>query len=1022
MTLIEIKAGKNIQRQFTTGNQFSNPNDVVSSWHNAIRLREENLIENVLGLRNPQLGGIYAAMSHWTHSNEVATIVMPTGTGKTETMLSLMIQRMICKLLVIVPTDALREQIAAKFQTLGILKDVIKVVDESALHPVVGILKAKFSNLEESEKFIKTSNVIVATAKILSGLPPDILDVLVNEVSDVFIDEAHHSEARTWFDLREKFEAKRVLQFTATPYREDGKHPAKKIIFDYPLKRAQAEGYFKQIEYKPVWQWDEKLADEAIANEAVRILKEDKANGFPHILLARVQTKKRADKVFEIYKAFEEFRVEKIYSGISKEAEIRKAITQKSVDIVVCVDMLGEGFDLPELKIAAFHDVKKSLPTTIQLVGRFTRTSVDENLGTAKVVVNLSGINVKDELESLYAQDNDWNELLPQISESRTGREKDFQDLISGFENVEDFVVSLSSLKPAMSTVIYRNVDRQWKPENFEKGLGRRLSHELITQPVINDKKKVFVVVTAEKVFHKWTDNLDIFDRSWRFYLFHWNVEKNLLFIHSSVNDSLHRNLARAVIGENAQIIDGENNGEIFRCLDGLQMFKLQNIGFKELLGRLIRFRMSVGTDIEPALSEAEINKAKKSHVFGVGFENGKLTTMGCSFKGRIWSQLKDDIDCFINWCDNVGRKVLDENIDAEQVLRGAIVPKSISERPAVVPICIDWNDDMYKNLELHYQFQIGEDEYKFYESELVLIEPSIDGNIRFGVENNGAIIAEFELQMFKAKTFNDFRIVKNLPANDIHISCGIRGKSEKLESFFEENPPEIWFADGSLQEGCSLSKIEDNKKPYDVAKITSWDWIGVDFAKESQGVEPKVTDSIQYYCIQKLKGEDYDIIYDDDGSGEIADVIAFKKTANKIRVELYHLKFAKYTKSTKLLNLEDREVSTAIANLYEVCGQAQKSVRWKFKDSKEFYGRLFKRMTKKYKGKEGLRLETGTDAKLKELMALSRLTLPLEFKVYIVQPAIKISGMDQQKLELLAVTEHFLKAKGIDLEVIGSI
>ena len=43
--------------------------------------------------------------------------------------------------------------------------------------------------------------------------------------------------------------------------------------------------------------------------------------------------------------------------------------------------MLGEGFDLPELKIAALHDVKKSLPVTLQFTGRFTRTKYDDNLG-----------------------------------------------------------------------------------------------------------------------------------------------------------------------------------------------------------------------------------------------------------------------------------------------------------------------------------------------------------------------------------------------------------------------------------------------------------------------------------------------------------------------------------------------------------------------------------------------------------------------------------------------------------------
>ena len=31
--------------------------------------------------------------------------------------------------------------------------------------------------------------------------------------------------------------------------------------------------------------------------------------------------------------------------------------------------MLGEGFDLPSLRIVAYHDKHKSLPATVQLIG-----------------------------------------------------------------------------------------------------------------------------------------------------------------------------------------------------------------------------------------------------------------------------------------------------------------------------------------------------------------------------------------------------------------------------------------------------------------------------------------------------------------------------------------------------------------------------------------------------------------------------------------------------------------------------
>ncbi len=41
--------------------------------------------------------------------------------------------------------------------------------------------------------------------------------------------------------------------------------------------------------------------------------------------------------------------------------------------------------------------------------------------------------------------------------------------------------------------------------------------------------------------------------------------------------------------------------------------------------------------------------------------------------------------------------------------------------------------------------------------------------------------------------------------------------------------------------------------------------------------------DSIQYRVIQELQKNKYDVIYDDDYSGEIADIITIKQLENKI-------------------------------------------------------------------------------------------------------------------------------------------
>jgi len=57
----------------------------------------------------------------------------------------------------------------------------------------------------------------------------------------LFIDEAQHAEAPTWNTFRERFGGKLVLQFTATPFREDSQAVDGKLVYVYPLRKAQPE-------------------------------------------------------------------------------------------------------------------------------------------------------------------------------------------------------------------------------------------------------------------------------------------------------------------------------------------------------------------------------------------------------------------------------------------------------------------------------------------------------------------------------------------------------------------------------------------------------------------------------------------------------------------------------------------------------------------------------------------------------------------------------------------------------------
>jgi len=1012
MNQITKNIGKNVITQIVANGQteFDTPENVLVSWNNQFRIKKEILQEEIQGLRNPQIGALHSILSHWTFSTEIGTVVLPTGTGKTETMLAALVSEKIKKLLVIVPTDPLRKQISQKFIKLGLLKQLGLINDEVKC-PIVGVVNSKFDSDEIATSFYEKVNVIVATASIISRMDSGILDSLKNSCTHLFIDEAHHTEAKTWKKIRNSFNERLIIQFTATPFRNDNKKIEGKIIYNYPLRKAQEEGYFKAINFIKIYEYSTPKMDIAIAERAVEQLRADKQN-YPHILLARVGTQKRADEVFEIYNQYEEFRVVKIHSGmrVRPKREAHQKILNKEVDIIVCVDMLGEGFDLPQLKIAAFHDIRKSLPITLQFVGRFTRTQHDQELGDASIIVNLANIEVSNELDDLYSRDPDWNKLLPYLSENRTQQEIDLYNFVSGFQGNEEFPISIQSFKPALSTVVFKNHTTSWFPTNYVKGLPPAEDFEVLRH-TINSEEKILVIVYARKIPTDWVDNDLIADLIWGFYVVYWETRNNLLFIHSSDNSSLHLNLAKSIIGDEAELINGDNGGRIFRTLSGIQRFKLQNVGLTEVIGKLIRFVMRVGSDIEPALSRSQIQRAKKAMIFGSGHENGAPISIGCSFKGRIWSRRKNDISTFVKWCKNIGNKITNESIDANEVLRGALVPKAINERPQVYPFMIDWGKDIYIQSETKYSFLVNEAEYQLYNTDLILIRPSDQGNIRFGLKTQQNIFVQLELELFDSgRGYSDFRFNKISPNSDVFVKYGT--KSEKIEDYFYEDTPPIWFANGDYLEGNNYIQLRDSLNPFKSEDIISWDWTNVDLSAESQGAN-KIENSIQYKTFEILKDAemDYDVLFDDDDTGEIADVVAIKVLEGRILIELYHLKFA-----------IDGITSRRIDNLYQVCGQAQKSVNWKFKKGKEFLEHLLRRDALRTNRGANSRFEKGTKEDLIYIIDLVNNRVPLDFDIIIIQPGISKSNISESQLTLLGVVETYLMERAmIKLKVIGS-
>lgn len=980
--------------------------EIIASWKNDFFYKQEDVLANDPGLRQPQIAALHMVIGHLKLPLDAATVVMPTGTGKTETMLSALVANQCPRLLVTVPSDSLRNQISDKFYSLGLLKK-FGVIGKKSLYPIVGIIKNKFASIQAMVDFVEKCNVVVTTMDWLTDQPEAEKKKMSEIFSQIFIDEAHHVKAHSWNEFRNTFEKEKVIQFTATPFRNDGKRLDGKMISNFPLRKAQEQGYYKKIKFFPIREYDNELADKQIADLAIVKLRADIAAGYNHILMARCATKQRADDIFKLYESQTDLNPVVIYSNITGFKEIFEKIVNKHARIIVCVDMLGEGFDLPELKIAAFHDIRRSLPITLQLAGRFTRTKYDEQLGDASFIANIADLEVRDELADLYAYDADWNEILSDSSYERINEQVEFKDFIEGFTKLSDSNVPFQNIKPKLSTVVYKNKTNGWFPTNFHKGISGYENFDYKFSD-LNSDQKVLVIITGKRMDVDWVHIKDIYEFQWTLTIVFWDTINNLLFINSSDNSSLYTELAQAIIGENAEIIKGVN---VFKSFYNIKRVKLQNVGLRQFLGKNIRFRMMMGSDVGEALSIAEKARGEKAFVMGTGFENGNPVNIGASYKGRIWTKLIGDLKDYRNWCLALGKKLINDSIDANQILKETLIPQMVTSIPPIFPVWIDWDIDMYLDTEIKYKFYINGFYYDLSTADLELLNPSAGGDLLFSIVGEDRK-ATFKLLLSEddvdGEKYPKFEIIQQTPET-VEVHYGSKVYTGK--QFFENYIPTIWFADGSALTGNEYIELKQSMPIYPKEEIIAWDWTGVNLSCEAQGVNPKKTDSIQYNVIQRLIAADYDIVYDDDYSGEIADVLAIKSESDKISIKMYHLKYA-----------SGGVVSNQIKNLYEVCGQAQKSVHWKHKSGKELINHLLRRENKNKKGIFSSRLEKGSQADLVKMLTVIKNEIPISFEIYIVQPAISKANPSNEILTLLGVTESFVKEfADINLKVIAS-
>jgi superfamily II DNA or RNA helicase len=380
-------------------------------------------------LRRPQIEAYEAAQKHFSTSNEHAIIQLPVGCGKSGVMSILPFRIAKGRVLVVAPNIEIKGNLV---QTLDYSRHDsflrMRQVLSNGRGPAAAQLDSS-ANLFDCDK----SDIVVAniqqlaaadSKKWLAKLSPDYFDM-------VLIDEGHHNVAPTWKSVINRFRKAKITSFTATPLRADGQKVEGTRIYRFPIAAAIRDGYIKDIASRKLEPMEIRFTFKGEENhhtleEIVRLREETWfSKGIAlapecnrHIVDASIQCLRELrngskirhqiiasacsiDHARSIRALYEERHLQAavIHSELKKEEQekVKEELRSGRLDVIVHVQMLGEGADYPTLSIAAIFRPYRHLVPYVQFVGRVMRVVHENSPGhpdNRGFVVSHVGLNI----------------------------------------------------------------------------------------------------------------------------------------------------------------------------------------------------------------------------------------------------------------------------------------------------------------------------------------------------------------------------------------------------------------------------------------------------------------------------------------------------------------------------------------------------------------------------------------------------------------------------------------------------
>jgi hypothetical protein len=221
-------------------------------------------------------------------------------------------------------------------------------------------------------------------------------------------------------------------------------------------------------------------------------------------------------------------------------------------------------------------------------------------------------------------------------------------------------------------------------------------------------------------------------------------------------------------------------------------------------------------------------------------------------------------------------------------------------------------------------------------------------------------------------------------------------GTQMRLADYLTRNPPRLLRVDGSFVLGNYRHYSEQSLNVVlPQTQLSAWNWDGVDISRESMR-HPADVATVQGRTFATIRDQ-YEVIFNDDGAGEIADLVAITERDGVIVVDLYH---CKYCNAGSL-------PGARVDDTYVVTGQASRSVKWLNRG-----GALFQRLLERYgKSASGTndRLLKGSPEQI-EIFKRKARDLEVRLNFVIVQPAVSLARVSAEMLTVFGSSYMYLK------------